>query len=72
MTSDSCLPAFTRWKRMQPIANQFTEAENAAFRAIGSTIGGMMIWPGNAKPGLRAINVERGFNARIAALRILA
>ncbi len=66
LTSDSCIPTYTRWKRMQHIVNQFTEAENDAFRAIGYTIGGMIIWPGKAKPGFRTINVERGFNVQIA------
>ena len=66
LTSDSCIPTFTRWKRMEHIVGQFTEKENDAFRAIGYTIGGMMVWPGVAKPGVRTINVERGFNSMIA------
>lgn len=66
LTSDSCIPTFTRWKRMRHIVGQFTEEENEAFRAIGYTIGGMMVWPGTPKLGFRTINVERGFNAKIA------
>lgn len=64
--SDSVIPTYTRWVRMQPIVNQFSEQENEAFRAIGYTIGGMMVWPGRSINGQRSINVERGFNAKIA------
>jgi hypothetical protein len=51
---------------MQPIVTQIPEEENEAFRAIGYTIGGMMIWPCNPVDRQRTINVERGFNQRIA------
>jgi hypothetical protein len=49
-----------------PIVTQIPEEENEAFRAIGYTIGGMMIWPCNPVDGRRTINVERGFNQKIA------
>jgi hypothetical protein len=66
LSSDSIIPTFTRWVRMRPIITQLPEEENEAFRAIGYTIGGMMVWPCNAAPGQRTINVERGFNQKIA------
>lgn len=66
LSSDSIIPTFTRWVRMRPIITQIPGEENEAFRAIGYTIGGMMIWPCDAIDGLRTINVERGFNQRIA------
>lgn len=66
LSSDSIIPTFTRWVRMQPIITQIPEEENEAFRAIGYTIGGMMIWPRDPIGGQRTINVERGFNQRIA------
>lgn len=66
LSSDSIIPTFTHWIRMQPIVTQIPEKENEAFRAIGYTIGGMMIWPCNPIDGQRTINVERGFNQRIA------
>lgn len=66
LSSDSVIPTFTRWVRMQPIVTQIPEHENEAFRALGYTIGGMMIWPCNPVDGQRTINTERGFNRRIA------
>ena len=66
LSSDSIIPTFTRWKRMQHIVTQIPEEENEAFRAIGYTIGGMMVWPANSVDGQRTINVERGLNTRIA------
>jgi hypothetical protein len=66
LASDSVIPTFTRWLRLKPITTQFPEEENEAFRTIGYTIGGMMVWPGVPINGQRTINVERGFNRRIA------
>lgn len=66
LASDSVVPSFTRWKRMQHIVGQLTEVENEAFRTIGYTIGGMMVWPRRSSNGLRSINVERGFNRSIS------
>jgi hypothetical protein len=66
LSSDSIIPTFTRWVRMQPIVSQISEEENEAFLAIAYTIGGMMIWPCNPVDRQRTINVERGFNQRIA------
>ena len=51
---------------MKPITAQFPEAENEAFRTIGYTIGGMMVWPGNQVAGKMTINGARGFYRRIA------
>jgi hypothetical protein len=66
LSSDSVIPTFTRWKRMQAIVTQIPEVENDAFRSIGYTMGGMMIWPRRSENGLKSINVMRGFNRRIA------
>ena len=51
---------------MQPIVTQLPEDDNEAFRAIGYTIGGMMLWPRGSRRGRPSINVERGFNTKIA------
>lgn len=51
---------------MQPIVSQMPETENEAFRTIGYTIGGMMLWPRRSEGGLKSINVMRGFNQKIA------
>ena len=66
LSSDSVIPSFTRWKRMKHITEQFPEEENEAFRTIGYTIGGMMVFPGNVIDGKQTINGARGFNGRIA------
>jgi len=51
---------------MRHIIEQFPEEENEAFRTIGYTIGGMMIFPANRVQGRQTINGARGFNRRIA------
>ena len=51
---------------MKHITEQFPEEENEAFRTIGYTIGGMMVFPGNVIDGKQTINGARGFNGRIA------
>lgn len=65
LASDSVIPSFTRWKRMQHLITQFPESENEAFRTLGYTIGGMMLWPATSTGGLLSINAARGFNAKI-------
>lgn len=51
---------------MKHITGLFPEEENEAFRAIGYTIGGMIVFPCNPIGGKHTINVARGFNAKIA------
>ena len=41
------------------------EEENEAFRAIGYTIGLMMLGPAKSSGGIQSINVARGWNAKI-------
>ena len=60
------IPTFTRWQSLKPITEQFPEQENEAFRAIGYTIGGMMIFPSNQIDGKQTINGARGFDRRIS------
>lgn len=66
LTSDSVMQTFTRWRRVRPLISQFPEEEHAAFQAIGYTIGGMMIFPGNQVGGKQTINGARGCNQKIA------
>lgn len=66
LASDSVMPTFTRWKSMSHIVNQFPEEENEAFRTMGYTIGGMMVFPGNRINGKNTINGARGFTRKIA------
>lgn len=51
---------------MKHIIELFPEEENEAFRAIGYTIGGMMIFPGKKIDGKQTINGARGLNRKIA------
>jgi hypothetical protein len=66
LCSDSIIPTFTRWGSLRRITGQFTEEDNEAFRRIGYTIGGMMVFPGNRIGGKQTINGARGFNRKIA------
>lgn len=66
LSSDSVIPTFTRWKSVRHITSLFPEAENEAFRTVGYTIGGMMIYPAYRVDGKHTINVMRGFTRQIA------
>lgn len=66
LSSDSVIPTFTRWIALKPITEQFPDEENEAFRTIGCTIGGMMVFPGNVIDGKLTINGARGFLRKIA------
>lgn len=66
LTSDSVMQTFTRWKKVRSLISQFPEEEHAAFQAIGYTIGGMMVFPGNRVEGKQTINGARGCNHKIA------
>ena len=66
LSSDSVMATFTRWNSLRHITELFTEEENEAFRTIGYTIGGMMVFPGNRIDGKQTVNGARGFNRKIA------
>jgi len=66
LSSDSVIPTFSRWISLKPIVEQFPAEEIEAFRAIGYTIGGMMIFPGNVVARKLTINGARGFLRRIS------
>lgn len=65
LTSDCVIATFTKRVRARYIANLLTEEENEAFRTIGYTIGGMMVFPGKRINGKMTINGERGCNGKI-------
>jgi transglutaminase/protease-like cytokinesis protein 3 len=56
------MQTFLRWPEMHPITGQLSEAENDEFFALGYTIGGMMVFPGNKIDGKWTINQARGMN----------
>ncbi len=64
--SDSVVPSFTRWKRMASLMANFPEEEHEAFRTIGYTIGGMIVFPTHRVDGQPTVNAARGFNDKIA------
>ncbi|HVY42413.1 MAG TPA: hypothetical protein VG966_05235 [Hyphomicrobiaceae bacterium] len=66
LASDSVIPTFRRWTKAQRVIELFPKDEIDAFRAIGYTIGGMMIFPGNRIGGKQTVNGARGFNQKIA------
>jgi hypothetical protein len=51
---------------MKPITEQLPESENEAFRTIGYTIGGMMIFPSNQIDREWTINQARGCTPAIS------
>jgi hypothetical protein len=60
LSSDSVMQTYIRWESMQHIVSQLSEAENDEFMSVGYTIGGMMIWPCDQRPGGQTINQHRG------------
>lgn len=66
LSSDSVIPTFTRWAWCRSVTELFSAEDNEAFRTIGYTIGGMMIFPGNRIGGKQTINGARGFSRKIA------
>jgi hypothetical protein len=66
LSSDSVIPTFTKWRRFRQIAGLIPAEHDEAFRRIGYTIGGMMVFPGNRIDGKQTINGARGFNSKIS------
>jgi hypothetical protein len=65
LTSDTVIPTFTRWRILKHITEQIPEVENEAFRTLGYTIGGMMVFPGNQVDRRPTINGARGMHPQI-------
>jgi hypothetical protein len=62
LASDSVIPTF-RWNAQ--IKSLISAEELAAFNAVGYTIGGMMVFPGNRIDGKWTINQARGCTRKI-------
>jgi hypothetical protein len=60
--SDAVMQTFIRWPEMRHITEQLSPAENDEFYALGYTIGGMMVFPGNQIDRRMTINQARGMN----------
>ena len=65
LASDSVIPTFKRSPLARPATEQLEPGEVEEFRALGYTIGGMMVFPGNRVGGKQTLNGARGFNPRI-------
>lgn len=52
--------------RLQALASSFSEAENEDYRALGNSVAGVIIWPGNQIERKPTINAARGLNSKIA------
>lgn len=65
LSSDSAIHTFSKWTSMSHIISQLNEGEVGAFRSLGYTMGGMMIFPGNRVDGKSTINGARGFHPLI-------
>lgn len=64
LASDAVVPSFRKEARLAHVFEQTPEAL-ITFLAIGYTIGGMMVFPGNRVEGKMTINGARGFHPRI-------
>lgn len=62
LSSDSAIHTFSRWKSMAHIISQLSEDKVEAFRSLGYTMGGMIIFPANRVDGKGTINGARGLN----------
>lgn len=62
LTSDAVIPSF---RKVPHIKALIPEAEIEAFNALGYTIGGMMVFPGNKLDGKMTINGARGCHPRV-------
>jgi len=65
LLSDAVIPTFSRALRLAHIINQIPVEEREAFKRIGYTIGGMMVFPGNRIDRKVTINSARGFHPLI-------
>ena len=65
LASDAVISSFTREGRISHIIDQIPMEEQNAFNALGYTIGGMMVFPGNCIGRKLTINGARGLHPRI-------
>jgi hypothetical protein len=65
LSSDAVIPTFRRERRIAHVIEQIPLPQLESFNAIGYTIGGMMIFPGQRVDRKMTINGARGFHPRI-------
>jgi hypothetical protein len=59
------IPSFRKARRVLAFAPQLPPGDLDSFNALGYTIGGMMLFPGNRIGGAMTINGARGFHHKI-------
>jgi hypothetical protein len=65
LASDAVVPFFTREHKIRHVFEETSQKDLDRSNAIGYTIGGMMLWPGERVGGQMTINQARGFHPRI-------
>lgn len=65
LTSDTVVPTWRSWVKMQPIIEQVPEAELDAFQVLNHSMAGAMVFPGDRRLGSLTINGARGMNPSI-------
>lgn len=66
LASDTVVPTWRSWLKMSKIVADIPETVLDEFQLANHTIGGMMIFPGDRRPGVQTINGARGFSSQIA------
>lgn len=65
LSSDTISNSLRSHKKLKHLTNQIPSAELDSFQALGSTIGGKILFPGKKIDKNLTINVARGLNSRI-------
>lgn len=65
LASDTVIPSFTRENKIRHVIEQISPKDLDRFNAIGYTMGGMMLWPGQRVGRKMTINQQRGCHPRI-------
>ena len=65
LSSDTISNSFRSNRRLQGLVGSLDPSLLDSFQAIGSTIGGRVLFPGKRRAGRLTINVARGFNPAI-------
>lgn len=66
LSSDAIIPTYDYWESMRPVIDLLDEGEVDAFVAIGYTMGGMIVFPGNRVDRKPTVNGARGLSRTIA------
>lgn len=68
--SDSVIATYSYWQSTAELISQIPIVQVEQFDTVGSTIGGMMVFPNNMVDGKPTINMARGMHRRTIADRM--